>query len=305
MNIAVENKLAQTSGKKIERINKPTPEEFKRATHSYTQPVIITGKIADWKAFSLWSIDYLNTVVGDKEFNVNVSKNKIFTFDPETEDTFPSTKMQFTDFTDWILQEKKADQYYYLQQHPIETFFPELFPDIEIPDYFNKKLFMLANLWIGTGGNTTPLHWDGAQNLLCQVRGRKRVLLFEPKQTPFLYPYSVDSKTPHMSHLNIDKPDLEKFPKFQKAKYIEYILEPGEMLFIPTFWWHQVYSLEQVNIAVNFWWVANLKDYLTPQGRKFAIEKPKFFWGILLQRPNWFWKILKDFTERISNKKSV
>ncbi|QSJ20133.1 cupin-like domain-containing protein [Nostoc sp. UHCC 0702] len=281
MNIAVENKLAQTSVKKIERIHKPTLEEFKQATHSYSQPVIITGKIAEWKAFSLWSIDYLNTVLSKKEINVSVSQTQRFAFEPENDYVLPTTKMQFTEFTDWILQSNKADQYYYLNQNPIETSFPELLPDIETPEYFNKKLFLVANLWIGTGGNTIPLHWDSAQNLLCQVRGRKRFLLFEPKQTPFLYPFPVDSKISHMSPVNIEKPDLDKFPKFQKAKYIEDILEPDEMLYIPPFWWHQFYSLDQLNISVNFWWMANLKDYFAPQSRRIFLKNPKQLWDFL------------------------
>ncbi|MFL9458794.1 cupin-like domain-containing protein [Tolypothrix bouteillei VB521301_2] len=305
MNIHVENQVAQNSVNKIERIHNPTPEEFKRATLSYRQPVIVTGKIAEWKAFSLWSIDYLNKVVGNKEINVNISKNKIFTFDPETEDTFPSTKMQFTEFTDWINQEKKDEQYYYLQQQPIEISFPELFPDVEIPNYLNKNFFMIANLWIGTGGNTTPLHWDAARNLLSQVRGRKKILLFEPKQAAFLYPFPAHSKTPHMSYLNIDKPDFDKFPKFQKAKYIECLLEPGEMLFIPAFWWHHVYSLDRVNIAVNFWWQANLKDYFAPQARRILVQRPQILWAVLLQQSNWFLKIFKDFTGQIFYKKRM
>ncbi|KYC42615.1 hypothetical protein WA1_15550 [Scytonema hofmannii PCC 7110] len=292
MKLHVENQVIQTSVKKIERIYQPTQEQFKQATRSYTQPIIITGKIAEWKAFDLWSIDYLNSVVGNKEVKISISKNKIFTFAPENDFILPSIQMPFTDFTNWILHEKKADHYYYLYQTPIESSFPELFPDIEIPEYVNKNLIMVSNLWIGTGGNTTPLHWDSAKNLLSQVRGRKRILLFEPKQTAFLYPFSVHSKTPHMSHLNIDKPDLDKFPKFQNAKSIECTLEPGEMLFIPAFWWHQVYSLDQINIAINFWWQANLKDYLTPQARR-----------ILIQNPKQVWYILKDFAKKLYEKK--
>ncbi|QSJ20131.1 cupin-like domain-containing protein [Nostoc sp. UHCC 0702] len=290
MNITVENKLAQTSGKKIERLHKPTPEEFKRATHSYSQPVIITGKIAEWKAFFLWSIDYLNTVVGDKEIIASVSQNKVFGYD-QGESSYPNIKMLFREFTDWIVQGKKGDQSYYLQQHTIDIFFPELYPDIETPDYIPKKLLAQSNLWIGTGDNITPLHWDAAQNLLCQVRGRKRVLLFEPKQTPFLYPASVHSKTPHISHLNsIDKPDFEKFPKFQKAKYTECLLEQGEMLFIPTYWWHQVYSLDQLNIAANFWWYGNFQHYLAPQGRRFLLQRPIMFWYLFKELARALWR---------------
>ncbi len=277
MNMRVENKLAPTSVNKIERIHKPTPEEFKHTTRSYRQPVIITGKIADWKAFVLWSMDYLNNVIGKKEVDVNVSKNKIFTFDTENEVILPQTKIQFTDFTKWILEEKKADEYYYLRQTPMKITFPELLPDIEIPSYIAKKLLMVTNLWIGTGGNISPLHYDAAKNFLCQVRGRKRILLFDPKQTSFLYPFAMNSQMPHVSQLNIDKPNIEKFPKFPKAKYIECILEPGEMLFIPTFWWHQVYSLEQLNIAVNFWWKPNFQDCFRAPGRRFLLQRPHIF----------------------------
>ncbi|MEN2383868.1 MAG: cupin-like domain-containing protein [Gloeotrichia echinulata DEX184] len=77
--------------------------------------------------------------------------------------------MKFTDFTNWILQEKKADEYYYLQQSPMKTSFPELLPDIETPDYIGKALFILTSLWIGTGGNISPLHYDSVENLLWPI----------------------------------------------------------------------------------------------------------------------------------------
>lgn len=49
------------------------------------------------------------------------------------------------------------------------------------------------------------------------------------------------------------KPDLEKYPNFTKATMYECYLEPGEMLFIPSKWWHHVTSLEK-SFSVNFWW---------------------------------------------------
>ncbi|TAE58176.1 MAG: cupin-like domain-containing protein [Nostocales cyanobacterium] len=287
MTINVEKSNLTTANYAIKRIHKPTIEEFKQATDSFSQPVIITGKLEEWKAFDSWSIDYLNKVIGDKELDINVSnKNKVFTFDSETGETLSSTKMKFTEFTNWLTQEKNSEQYYYLQQQSIKLVFPELLPDIEIPNYISQKSFMVANIWIGTGGNTTPLHWDAAQNILCQVRGRKRLLLFAPNQTEYLYPHSVDSKAPHLSYVNIDKPDFDKFPKFKQAQSIECVLEAGEMLFMPPFWWHQVYSLDQLNIAVNFWWKAQLKDYFTPQARNFIVKKPLIVLALLLQKPS-------------------
>ena len=281
MNATAENQPIETAINQIERIHQPTPEEFQHKIFPARKPVVITGKMTDWKALSLWSVDYLNTVIGNKEINVHVSKNKIFNVDPEAGFTIASKKMKFTDFTNWIVQEKKTDEYYYLQQSPVTITFPELVPDIEIPDYIDQKLFMITNLWMGTGGNISPLHHDMSENLLSQVCGRKRVLLFAPQQTSRLYPFPAHSKTPHMSQLNIDQLDINKFPKFQKAQCMECLLEPGEMLFIPAFWWHQVYSLDQINISLNFWWKTHFKEYFTPPGRRLVAQIPGLIWHSL------------------------
>ena len=40
--------------------------------------------------------------------------------------------------------------------------------------------------------------------------------------------------------MNLDSPDLEKFPLFRQARVEHCVLEPGVMLFIPAFYWHQV-----------------------------------------------------------------
>lgn len=280
----VQNKLDRTSVNQIERIYKPSLEEFKKKIFSSRKPVIITGKMTDWKALSSWSIEYLNRVVGHKEIDVNFSNNKVFNFDPENQFTIASKKMKFTDFMDWIVQKKTTDKYYYLQQSSIKTSFPELISDIEVPDYIDPKLLIITNLWIGAGGNVSQLHYDMPENLLSQVRGRKRILLFEPKQTSFLYPFPAHSKIPHMSRLNLDQPDAKKFPKFQKAKYTECILEPGEMLFIPAFWWHQVYSLDMLNISINFWWKTNFKEYFAPSGRRLIAQVPGLIWQSLKRK---------------------
>ncbi|WP_353931422.1 cupin-like domain-containing protein [Okeanomitos corallinicola TIOX110] len=282
MTTSVENPVVQSSGNTIARIHKPTLSEFKQATQSYSKPVIITGKIEEWKAFDSWSIDYLNQALENKEVKISVSKNKTFTFTEENDYILPSIQMKFNDFTDWILNGDRTETFYYLYQTPIETSFPELLPDIATPEYIKKNVFVLANLWMGTGGNTSPLHWDSVQNLLCQVRGRKKLLLFEPKQTSCLYSFPVNSKIPHMSQVKINNPDFNKFPKFKNARYTECTLEPGEMLFIPPFWWHQVHSLDQLNIAINFWWGMNFKDYFAPQARRIFASSPQQI-GLLIK----------------------
>ena len=51
-------------------------------------------------------------------------------------------------------------------------------------------------------------------------------------------------------------PDFDRFPKFREAlaSALTYELEPGDAIFIPGMWWHQVQSLESFNLLVNYWW---------------------------------------------------
>ena len=56
-----------------------------------------------------------------------------------------------------------------------------------------------------------------------------------------------------MLQVDVDAPDTEQFPQFADLDHWDCILEPGDMLFIPTRWWHYVKS-STVSFSVSFWW---------------------------------------------------
>jgi dTDP-4-dehydrorhamnose 3,5-epimerase-like enzyme len=45
-----------------------------------------------------------------------------------------------------------------------------------------------------------------------------------------------------------------KFPGFKKTTWLECIQEPGEIIFVPSGWHHQVYNLEDT-ISINHNWL--------------------------------------------------
>jgi hypothetical protein len=53
------------------------------------------------------------------------------------------------------------------------------------------------------------------------------------------------------SALDLDNLDLERYPALRGLPILETIVEPGEFLFIPVGWWHEVRSLE-VSISLSF-----------------------------------------------------
>lgn len=84
--------------------------------------------------------------------------------------------------------------------------------------------------------------------MLVQVKGTKRVVLFSPKDALYLYLSGDKSAV-----LDIDQPDTDKYPLFQRALRYECILQPGDVLFIPALWFHNVLSMD-FSVAVNIFW---------------------------------------------------
>ena len=112
-------------------------------------------------------------------------------------------------------------------------------------------------IWIGNG-ITTATHFDMNYNIACAVAGRRRFTLFPPDQLKNLYlgPLEFTPAGPPVSLVDIARPDLERFPRFEEAWATAQVaeLEPGDAIYIPYFWFHNVESLDPFTVLVNYWW---------------------------------------------------
>ncbi len=126
----------------------------------------------------------------------------------------------------------------------------------------------LASIWIGTRTRIAA-HNDLPLNIACVAAGRRRFTLFPPDQTPNLYPgpFELTPAGRPISLVDFHRPDLEKFPKFEKAMAFAQVadLEPGDAIFIPSMWWHHVEAMSCVNVLVNYWWRTVPNHLGTPQ----------------------------------------
>ena len=112
-------------------------------------------------------------------------------------------------------------------------------------------------LWIGNAARTQT-HYDTQLNIACNVSGKRRFTLFPPHCLPMLYPGPFDltiGGTP-VSLVDLDKPDLDRFPRFAEAWAQAEVadLEPGDALYMPYMWWHHVRAAGPLNVLVNYWW---------------------------------------------------
>jgi hypothetical protein len=122
-------------------------------------------------------------------------------------------------------------------------------------------------LWLAPQGTMSSLHHDGDyDNLNLQVSGRKLFLLLPPPWRRELYAYGSAE-----SPINPFVPDLGRFPRFPAGEVVEATLDPGDVLLIPKYWWHCVYTLRPaVNLSTHFRWRGELSPWQVLQGSPLA-----------------------------------
>jgi hypothetical protein len=132
-----------------------------------------------------------------------------------------------------------------------------------LPEFARENSLLLLDtlvvprIWIGNAV-TVATHYDLSDNIACVVGGRRRFTLFPPEQIRNLYvgPLHFTLAGQPVSMVSLDEPDFERYPLFREALLSAQtaVLEPGDAVYIPYFWWHHVQSLEPFNVLVNYWW---------------------------------------------------
>ena len=246
--------------------------EFKRDYVLANRPVVLTDALAEWPALGKWTPEFFAERFPDKEF------------------TMEGRTWRLADFIARVLKSDPANPAPYLRNEVLSEQFPELWQDID-PDgkyfqpnwmvrpYRNRVFHDLFHrgcafeIYIGGCGRGFPvLHWDGYHThaFLMQFHGRKEFYVYGPEQTPYLYPRE---DVPNLAQCSdIKNVDLKRFPLFAKAVPAVFVLEPGEMLFIPSGWWHTTMMLTpSISLSCNVGnasnWAAMRRD-LTVKGSR-------------------------------------
>ena len=113
------------------------------------------------------------------------------------------------------------------------------------------------------------MHKDPYENMYCVVSGHKDFILHPPTDQPWIpyhnYPKAIykeiagdmkivpeDGTVPWIS-IDPLKPDYDKYPSYRNAKQIHCRVHKGEMLYLPSLWFHHVRQSHGC-IAVNYWY---------------------------------------------------
>lgn len=126
--------------------------------------------------------------------------------------------------------------------------------------YAGSQLFLGVHRSSGSGW-----HCATGNNLFFQIHGRKRWTFVHPDHTWLLYPLvnqTCQTLVSPLAMLMGRRYDIDyirtHFPLFEFCPRHEVTLEPGDVLFNPTWNWHNVENLTEESVAVSSRWIQPL-----------------------------------------------
>lgn len=114
-------------------------------------------------------------------------------------------------------------------------------------------------IWLGHPSNVSA-HFDAFDNVACVVAGSRRFTLYPPEAIQGLYVGPLDNTMAGQPvSLAASAPaDDDRYPNFREVRgqALSAELLPGDAIYIPKLWWHQIESTAPFNGLVNYWWDA-------------------------------------------------
>ena len=233
----------------IARIDAPSPEVFEAEYVRRSRPVILRGAIDDWPAMKLWSGAYFKRRFGERLVPAVRSRGgKMY----DGREGLFYERVRVADYVDMLDGARGNDLYMLFRVHEA---MPELLDDVVRPAYCRDASWFRSRFWYAAPDTRGPLHRDLPENLYAQVSGHKRFVLIDRRLTRTVHRHSFASGVPNYSPVDAEAPDLARFPRFRDAQPQVAELGPGDLLYIPSLWWHQAHSAD-VSISINLWWAS-------------------------------------------------
>jgi hypothetical protein len=244
------------------------PDTFVREVAEPCRPVVIRGLVGSWPVVQaaarspLHFRDYVSQFDAGGQTEVFVGEphiaGKYYYGDDLKGFNFSRSRMSFADALDSVVATagRAGQRSMYVGSLPIEHYLPGfasrntlavLKPDIA------------PRIWLGHASNVSA-HYDTFDNVACVVAGVRRFTLFAPETIGRLYVGPLDHTMAGqpVSLAASAPPDDARFPLFREVREQALVAElrPGDAIYIPKLWWHQVEATRPFNVLVNYWWDA-------------------------------------------------
>mmetsp|Transcript_23054 Transcript_23054/g.27859 ORF Transcript_23054/g.27859 Transcript_23054/m.27859 type:complete len:403 (+) Transcript_23054:333-1541(+) len=220
--------------------------------------------IADWPAMQRWTPEYFKQSYGSEKVSVQVGRSKRKDF--EQKQHLLRSTMSLEEYMDKVLDNTTETNDIYMTSNnkffdrdPFKPLMDDMHP--LLPGIMYKDCAS-THFWLGPGGTYTPIHFDPVSILHTQVTGSKTWYMIAPEWRPYL----CNTRMVYSS-IDFEAPDDVAFEACPTYEYvlphiIKVTVKAGETLYIPSGWWHVVYSEGNPVISVSFTsWTSKLLKY--------------------------------------------
>jgi hypothetical protein len=218
----------------------------------------LEGAANDWACVKNWSFEYFKDLHGDDEILLVQLQKEGYPYETIT--------------LKEVINNMQTGGGKYYRFYPLLERHPEHVKDFDytwLLQHRNKiNWFEAFQVFMGPKASATGLHNAGSCNVFVQVYGKKHWKLFPPYYTMVLDPNPVKNVYRH-APMRSDKgvpfdpfnPDYNR--PFELFRYIDTLdaeLNPGDILWLPPYYWHCVQNPTD-SIGVSYRWLPPLYGF--------------------------------------------
>ncbi len=227
-------------------------------------PFVLRGGAADLE-MRKWTIDYLETEFGNYEVPVNVAPDA-----PDKDTTKPTRATQYYDFRIGTLGEvarsirSGGNLRLIATEDVMHQKDGKLINELNIPFFErltnwenNRNHFLKSRVQAGRIASKqlflqpenayTIWHCEPADNFFMQSQGRKAWTLAHPYHSAVFKPRVKKNTTYQGSNIDVREPaEVHRqrgYDAYTRIPKLRSVLEPGDILRLPNYWWHTVETL--------------------------------------------------------------
>jgi len=231
----------------VDRRRDLSPRDFRAQYLRRGLPVVLEGAGRGWRCTREWSFDNFRRRFGPETIKL-VQRKGVAPDDEVIDGREFSEEIVFSEFLDQVLEGGRK----YMRFSPLLEQFPELLNDFDqgfLRSMPGNNWGTTYQLFIGARGTYTPLHNAITPFFFVNICGTKRWQFMPGTYLAVLDP-PAEGVTYNHSAADLGMSNLDRYPGFDCIDRMEAVMQPGDILFNPSWMWHCVQN-ESPTIGVR------------------------------------------------------